>query len=263
MSSDNQSFISVAKINKNIVSWKRSKGLGINLIGLSLIICSLVTFSISVVLLMGIFLSNYLPSKEIVLGIPIIMNVLIILLDIISVLVVYIQPGVEGYQRVQSIQELTSKAKQVILLVALIIIFSLVAYIYWVPTLSFSNIVSTLASIGILIFCFFWQFVTIGFAMFGLILVRENEIITIHYDTKQITNQKVGILKKTVQSMSFEELTSLIIRPIVDSPRNLWELVLMCQDQPFQIFSATKDIVQVYASPMQQLLQLSLEIAND
>ena len=114
MSSSNSSFISIVDYNKNKVSWKRSKGLVTNFAGLLLIIGSLVLFSGGVVILMTTFLSNNPPSKEIIFGIPIIINLLIIFLDITFVSLVYKQPDFEGYKRIESVNELISKPKQFI-----------------------------------------------------------------------------------------------------------------------------------------------------
>ena len=85
-------------------------------------------------------------------------------------------------------------------------------------------------------------------------------ILDVELQSKRIEKESTGILKKSKNTLLFDELTSLLIRPI-ESPKLLFELVLICRDKPFQILISSKDILTDYANQLQSLLNLPLEIA--
>ena len=84
---------------------------------------------------------------------------------------------------------------------------------------------------------------------------------TIDYKSKIIEKESVGLWKKSKKSINFDELTSLIVKPI-SSPKLRWELVIMCKEKGLQIYIGSKDILKIYASHLRPLLNLPIEIAQ-
>ena len=261
MNSYNNPFFSVVKQSDTLLSWKQNKSLSIVLMGVIICIASVLPFSLGVAFMLSNFVSPSIPSIGTAFNILISMSLLMAFIDITSVSVLFNPPTDKGYVRIHSLQELASKKLRVAVLVILSIAFITITDMYWFPTITLSNALKIFSSIGLLFLSFTTQFFTIGMIVMGLSIMQNSYSITIDYKSKIIEKESVGLWKKSKKSINFDELTSLIVKPI-SSPKLRWELVIMCKEKGLQIYIGSKNILKIYASHLQPLLNLPIELAQ-